>query len=133
MRHLLFLLAGSQAVHSFTVQPSRSVLRHSCVFLSSDDDWPSFSALEDDDEILIDNTKYAKEEDSQERKAEVGALREAPTIEFPAEPISVPPGTYYRAIVLSHQQQDAISTHIKRQNLYGILTENRSLHSSFSI
>jgi len=58
-------------------------------------DWSSFSALDDDDDLdmAVDTREYAKEEDSQEMKAEVGASLEAPSIENDAEPISVPAGS----------------------------------------
>lgn len=56
-------------------------------------DWSDFQALEDeDDDLLIDRTEYAREEDTQEDKARVGATLEAPTIEFDAEPLFVPQG-----------------------------------------
>ncbi|KAL3936382.1 MAG: hypothetical protein SGBAC_008291 [Bacillariaceae sp.] len=58
-------------------------------------DWGSFSALDDDDDLdfSIDTREYAKEEDSQELKAQVGASLEAPSILNDAEPISVPAGS----------------------------------------
>jgi hypothetical protein len=61
-------------------------------------DWGDFTAfaddLDDDDDIKIriDRTVYAKEEDPQEVKAQVGVGRPAPTIEYDAEPIFVPQG-----------------------------------------
>lgn len=64
--------------------------QHSQLFSS---DWGDFAALEDDDdEILIDRTDYAKEEDTQEDKAAVGSEMRPPTIENDAEPIFVPQG-----------------------------------------
>lgn len=67
------------------------------VHLSSDD-WSSFSALDDDDEIVtgqktIDRTVYATEDDTNEIKASVGATLLPPEIEQDAEPIQVPAGT----------------------------------------
>jgi len=81
-----------------TTTPTRSLvheasnrLSDSSLFLS---DWSSFTALEDDDDDeLLDTTDYAREEDSQQVKAQVGAGIAAPTIERPAEPICVPPGS----------------------------------------
>ena len=63
-----------------------------CLFMS--DDWSNFSALGDDDldELSIDTTDYAVEDDSQEAKAQVGAALEPPTIENDAPPIEVPAG-----------------------------------------
>lgn len=65
------------------------------------DDWSGFSALDDDDDYDdiampgggIDTTEYAKEEDPQEVKAEVGSSLEPPSIDRPAEPIFLPAGT----------------------------------------
>ena len=63
-------------------------------FASSD--WGDFTALpdDDDDDMRVDRTVYAKEEDPQEVKAQVGVGRPAPTIEYDAEPIFVPQGKY---------------------------------------
>jgi hypothetical protein len=61
--------------------------------LKMSSDWSDFSALDDDDDFApIDRTDYAKEEDSQEAKAAVGATRPTPTIERDAEPIYMPQG-----------------------------------------
>jgi hypothetical protein len=54
-------------------------------------DWSNFDYIDDDEDL--DTGTYAKEEDTQEYKAEIGALLEAPTIEFDAEPISVVAGS----------------------------------------
>jgi hypothetical protein len=57
-------------------------------------EWSDFQALDDDDDGTTndDILEYAKEEDSQEYKAQVGASLEAPSIEWNAEPIHVPQG-----------------------------------------
>jgi hypothetical protein len=66
---------------------NRSMLRMSS-------DWASFVALDDDDgNDRIDRTDYAREEDTQERKAMVGVSLDPPTIFQPVDPISVPAGT----------------------------------------
>lgn len=46
-------------------------------------DWSGFGVIEDDedDDIFIDRREYAKEEDDQEVKAQVGASLEAPSID----------------------------------------------------
>jgi hypothetical protein len=44
-------------------------------------DWSSFDYIDDDEDLVIDNTDYAKEEDTQDEKARVGASLEAPSIE----------------------------------------------------
>ena len=54
-------------------------------------DWSDFAALEEDDD-LMDDLDYAEENDSQEKKAQVGSLLEPPSIEMDAEPIMVPQG-----------------------------------------
>ena len=63
---------------------------------SSTDEWSSFQAMDDDDEIVfgkvLDKQEYAVENDSQGEKEAVGALRSAPIIERNADPISVPAG-----------------------------------------
>ena len=84
-----------------TVQTESFVLRRSpsglglakLIVLNSD--WGSFQAL-DDDELFgkVDKNTYAEEEDSQEFKAEIGSSLEAPVIERPADPISVPAGRW---------------------------------------
>jgi hypothetical protein len=61
-------------------------------------DWPSISSFDnDDDEIVmgrvLDNNEYVGENDSQEAKAAAGGALQAPTIDFPAEPIQVPAGS----------------------------------------
>ena len=45
-------------------------------------DWSNFGVLEnDDDDDAIDGREYAKEEDTQEMKAQVGASLDAPSID----------------------------------------------------
>jgi hypothetical protein len=65
----------------------------------SNDDWSTFAALEEDEEKAVDMSSYAKEEDSQEHKADVGSLRPAPTVDHPAEPISVPAGKHIHCLI----------------------------------
>jgi hypothetical protein len=98
---ILFYLFESS--YSFTIgRQQHALTTHSVfgtrTFLSND--WSSFAALEDDDEeTLVDKNTYAKEEDSQELKAQVGASLEAPSIlDDYAPPISVPAGTYNNAL-----------------------------------
>ena len=73
------------------------------------DDWSSFQAFDNDDDLYaIDTAEYAVEDDSQEVKAAVGAARKAPEIDRDAEPIQVPPGTCV-CVMLTHQ-----TNHTKR-------------------
>lgn len=65
--------------------------------ISMSSDWSNFGVLgdDDDDDIgrPIDTRKYAKEEDSQEDKAQVGSSLLPPEIENDATPIFVPAGS----------------------------------------
>lgn len=53
-------------------------------------DWSDF-AYDDEDEVL--DIDFADENDSQEQKAEVGQMLEAPTVDRDADPILVPQGS----------------------------------------
>jgi hypothetical protein len=70
------------------VEPTSSIPRFSS-------DWSNFDYIDDDEDLdSIDTREYAKEEDTQEAKAQVGASLDAPTIEGGiADPIFVPAGT----------------------------------------
>ena len=67
------------------------------------DDWSSFQAYDDDDDLLynkvIDKTEYAVENDSQDVKAAVGAARKGPAIDRDADPIQVIAGSFVFAPV----------------------------------
>lgn len=89
----LALCAQSLAPVTLHNSPSKvASTSTSSLFMS---DWGSFSALDDDEDLdfSVDTREYAKEEDSQELKAQVGASLEAPSILNDAEPISVPAGS----------------------------------------
>ncbi len=81
-----------------------NIMNHRHSLLLSSDDWSSFQAMDDDDEIVygkvLDKQDYAEENDSQDQKEAVGALRSAPTIERGADPISVPAGKTHVTRVL---------------------------------
>lgn len=89
---LLLLTVLSTAVAFSLVVPPR---RHASATVSLKmSDWGDFAALEDDDDLIIDSmVEYAEENDSQEKKAQVGALLEPPEIEMNAEPMFVPQGS----------------------------------------
>ena len=63
-------------------------------------DWSNFQSMDDDDDLLmeelgpVDTKEYAVEDESQERKAQVGASLDPPEIEDPywVDPIQVPAG-----------------------------------------
>jgi hypothetical protein len=84
---LLFPLSRGFQLFISGRQRNRNV---ASVFLSSDD-WSGFAALDYDDES-VDTNNYAVEDDSHEQKARIGASREPPSIERPADPIQVPAG-----------------------------------------
>jgi len=57
------------------------------------------NGLDNDEDVLlygraIDRRTYATENDAPEIKAAVGATLEAPVIQRPTEPISIPAGTF---------------------------------------
>jgi hypothetical protein len=94
-------------------------------------EWSSFQALDDDDDDLmgkIDTNEYAIEDDSQERKAEIGSSLKAPTIDRSADPIQVPAGksnvrrncvqcsSRYRESNFSTYTNLRVSTRVNRRN-----------------
>jgi hypothetical protein len=89
----LYLLLSIITVTSFVPHPHLSSRTLSIQEPLRSSDWGDFAALDDDDvEIRVDRTVYAKEEDPQELKAQIGSSRPTPTIEYDAEPIFVPQG-----------------------------------------
>jgi hypothetical protein len=88
---LLLSLSVLSTTVAFLVVPPR---RHASTVSLKMSDWGDFAALEDDDDLIIDSmVEYAEENDSQEKKAQVGALLEPPEIEMDAEPMFVPQGS----------------------------------------
>ena len=98
-------------------------------------DWSDFGVLEDEDEdeilmsdgISIDRLEYAKEEDSQEAKAQVGASLDPPTIEGgDAEPMFVPAGSQ---LELSEENVLGILSACREEigTLFGYTAENRGV------
>ena len=89
----LFLLQSAITAPAFVLHPTIKSHRCSITDLPQSSDWGDFAALDDDDdEIRVDRTVYAKEEDPQELKAQIGSSRPTPTIECDADPIFVPQG-----------------------------------------
>lgn len=97
--------------------------------------WSDFGMLEDDDDddilmsdgVAVDRTDYAKEEDSQEAKARIGASLDPPTIEGGvAEPLFVPPGSQ---LELSEDNVLAILSACREEigTLFGYTAENRGV------
>lgn len=81
------------------VAPSARIIKTSAssLVIVHSSDWSDFGVLEDDDDdILIDTREYAKEEDDQEVKAQVGASLDAPSIDDESallDPLFVPAGS----------------------------------------
>lgn len=98
-------------------------------------DWSDFGALDDDEDddilmsdgVAVDRMDYAKEEDSQEAKAQVGSNLDPPTIEGGvAEPIFVPAGSQ---LELSEENVLAILSACREEigTLFGYTAENRGV------
>jgi hypothetical protein len=96
----------------------------SAMFHSSD--WSNFEYLDDDEEIEVDLREYAKEEDSQKRKAQVGATLEPPTIINDADPIFVPPGSQ---LELDEETVLGVLSACRQEigTLFGYSAENRGV------
>ena len=81
----------------FTLSSAHLERHQTCTPLVVLYDWSGFGMLEDDDDdVLIDRREYAKEEDDQEVKAQVGASLDAPSIDDASNgvaPIFVPAGS----------------------------------------
>ena len=92
-------------------------------------DWSNFDYLDDDEDIdvKIDTREYAKEEDSQEMKAEVGSSLMAPTIEGgDAEPLFVPTGS---SLPLDEETVLRLLSACREEigTLFGYTAENRGV------
>jgi hypothetical protein len=107
------------------LQVPRCALERGIVSLRMSD-WSSFQAMDDDEEIIgnFDTTDYAVEDDDDESKAQVGAALEAPTIEHPAEPISVVAGSQ---LELSEETVLGVMQAAREElgTLFGYSAENR--------
>lgn len=97
IRSFLFLVVTTSSLQNslgFSLA-SPSICRQSTTLYGSD--WSGFDYLDDDDDdILIDTREYAKEEDDQEVKAQVGATLDPPSIDDGSdsyEPLFVPAGS----------------------------------------
>ena len=89
-------------------------------------DWSNFDYLDDDEDIEIDMREYAKEEDSQEEKAAVGATLDPPTIVNDAEPIFVPVGSQ---LELDEETVLGVLSACRQEigTLFGYTAENRGV------
>lgn len=100
----------------------------SCRQWMSGSDWTSFEVLDDDEDldIKIDTREYAKEEDPQETKAQIGANLDPPTIEMDAEPIFVPPGSQ---LELDEETVLGVLSACRQEigTLFGYSAENRGV------
>jgi hypothetical protein len=98
-------------------------------------DWSDFGVLEDEEEddilmsdgVVVDRINYAKEEESQETKAQIGASMDPPTIEWgDAKPMFVPPGSQLElnednVLAILSACRDEIGT------MFGYTAENRGV------
>lgn len=120
------------SVKAATLLPTLSLSPSSFVLYS---DWSNFGLLEDeeDDDLLVsdgvsvDRRDYAKEEDSQEAKAQVGASLDAPTIEGGnSEPLFVPTGSQ---LELDQETVLAVLSACRQEigTLFGYTAENRGV------
>jgi hypothetical protein len=127
----IFPAEGFGVVLSATI-PKASTPASSSVLYS---DWSDFGVLEDEEEdnilisdgVVIDRKDYAKEEDSPEAKAQIGASLDPPTIEGgDAEPMFVPPGSQ---LELSEDNVLAILSACRAEigTLFGYTAENRGV------
>ena len=107
----------------------KTIMTPSCSYLPRySSDWSNFEYLDDDDDDLkVDTREYAKEEDTQERKAQVGATLQPPTIEGgEADPIFVPPGSQ---LELSEETVLGVLSACRQEigTLFGYSAENRGV------
>jgi hypothetical protein len=101
------------------------------LFLS--DGWSDFGSVDDDldddvvfDRKTLDTNDYAVEDDSPETKAAAGSALQAPTIMFPADPISVPAGS---VLELSEETVLGILQACRDElgTIFGYTAENRGV------
>jgi hypothetical protein len=131
----LLTLVTSRASLAFLLQhtatrPTKSSISGPSFELHSD--WSNFGLLEDEeeDDLLagpVDRRDYAKEEDTQEAKAQVGASLDPPTIEGgDPEPLFVPTGSQ---LELDLETVLAVLSACRREigTLFGYTAENRGV------
>lgn len=123
----LLLLHCAITATGFVVHPRINSRTFSIQELLLSSDWGDFAALDDDDvEIRVDRTVYAKEEDPQELKAQIGSARPTPTIEYDAEPIFVPQGSI---LELSEENVLGLLAACREEigTMFGYTEENRGV------
>jgi hypothetical protein len=131
---LLAILATASAFSiAPLVPPSSSLLLTTCSssscstsLLKMSSDWSNFDYLDDDEDIKIDTRDYAKEEDSQDFKAEIGMALEGPSIENDAEPLFVPIGS---VLELDEETVLRLLSACRQEigTLFGYTAENRGV------
>ena len=129
---MIFLAVAASTLkdaEGFSLSSPKAVSQKTTTVLYGSD-WSGFDYLDDDeDDILFDRREYAKEEDDQEVKAQVGASLDAPSIDDDSvnyEPLFVPAGsqleldeeTVFRVLQACRQE---IGT------LFGYTAENRGV------
>ncbi|VEU42916.1 unnamed protein product [Pseudo-nitzschia multistriata] len=82
---------------AFVSPGSKTIIKNNPLVVVHASDWSDFGVLDDDDDdILVDRREYAKEEDDQEVKAQVGASLDPPSIDDESalyDPLFVPAGS----------------------------------------
>lgn len=95
---VLAVVLSTQDSTAFVNHGPKTIIKNAPSVVLYGSDWAGFGFLEDDDDddIFIDRREYAKEEDDQEVKAQVGASLDAPSIDDESisfDPLFVPAGT----------------------------------------
>lgn len=126
--HLTVVAATSRPTAFVSGWRQRSISNDATSQWMSSSDWANFGVLDDDEDLdsKIDTREYAKEEDSQETKAQVGASLDPPTIEGDAEPIFVPPGSQ---LELDEETVLGVLSACRQEigTLFGYSAENRGV------
>jgi hypothetical protein len=133
---VLFTLVKSQIATALLL-PLISIRSAACrsSFELHSSDWSNFSLLEDEEEedflksdgVSVDRRDYAKEEDTQETKAKVGASLDPPTIEGgDVEPLFVPTGSQ---LEMDEETVLAVLNACRQEigTLFGYTAENRGV------
>ena len=91
--------------------------------LSMSDDWSSFADLDDND---LPSYTVAEENDTQEYKAEVGEMYEAPEVFSDAKPIFLPQGS---VLELTEENVEGVLAACREEigTLFGYSAENRGV------
>ena len=150
LKHLiLFTVVLSVLAEAFLLPYYGNCAASRCLVKLRMSDWGSFSALDDDDDLLdtnIDTREYAVENDPDEVKAQVGATLDPPEIDDPpTDPIQVPAGSQLElsedtVLGVLQAAREELGTlfgytaenrgrYILKRQMMGLFTLSRSIHS----